>query len=362
MHRRALHLSQNCPTELVDRIDIDLTIPDFGSGLTVDSDTTNEYDCTAGPAPEGYVCTKHALNKEEEGHVDGNDSGILAPEGVTLEDLDWSITYCVQIAGGAECPLSSGDGGENGGDGGNDGGDGDNGDIVNPIGGDDNGNGSNSGGGSGSCDPTDPFCDIWAPPEGCDEQTVIDAIVPDDYYNPDMDAKYNWRCIKFTDDFISAGDHNPMLLRTTYTWDPILEKITTIEVIAENGNDETVTHKLQPKEVDSETSETFKWFTDPEEMVDWSIGGKYDNADFWANNVMQMNRTWQMSGDMFKLMGSGKYLEDSAPDHYTPYTQEQFSRGICGYLFAYDKPLPGQDPDTLEFAGFAPIVCPPRDA
>jgi hypothetical protein len=211
-----------------------LTIPDYGDDLVTDSDDTNLGECTGEAPAAGSVCTKHTLfEKDAPGHIDGNDSGVLFPHDVTESDIaGLSYGYCVELAGQNNCPTTV---------------------ITEPTDTDiplppSNSDNENNGGGSQTCDPTDPFCEFYVNPEACFEPTIISAIVPEGYYNADMDKRYNWRCIFFADSFITASANRPYLSSTV----AIVEagKIVALEAIASNGS-ETVTHRFQPNDIDS---------------------------------------------------------------------------------------------------------------
>jgi len=216
---------------------------------------------------------------------------------VTEDDISGlSYGYCVELAGENNCPT--------------------NGATIEDPDSTDNDNSATSDQNEGSqiCDPSDLFCESYVNPVACDEQTIINAIVPSAFYDSDMNAKYNWRCLYFADSFIGATGDGPYLSNTRAIFEA--GKIVALEATAKNG-EETVTHRFQPNTIESIEAEpiTTDWFNSQNkpDNVTLSIGSDYSKEEFWLSNIME-----HASGlfSQYGIFGVGRYITEETPDFY----------------------------------------------
>lgn len=139
-----------------------------------------------------------------------------------------------------------------------------------------------------------------------------------------MDARYHWRCLKFTDEFINNGD-KPWLSNSRVVFNEDTSKVIAFEATAQNGAGETVTHRFQPREID--TFDTARivtgdilgnpWFNPHTHEIESSVGFNYDNDTFWINNYMQLNKDFLKSTDFLTVFAAGRYIHnDNDPEHY----------------------------------------------
>ena len=90
-----MHIAHNCPKTLIDRIDIETTLPDFGDKTVIFHNDGNTI-CVEGTEGK-QVCTSELTEpKYSSGTQSGNDAGIWIPSPYDESTLPWQYAYFIQ--------------------------------------------------------------------------------------------------------------------------------------------------------------------------------------------------------------------------------------------------------------------------